>query len=43
MSPESKDMLRKLALRKYKDPTATAEVKQLARGLLMLLDGRLPK
>lgn len=42
MSPESKDMLRKLALRKYNDPTASIETRQLARGILMLLDGKLP-
>lgn len=42
MTSHTKDTLRKLALRKYKDPTAPADVKQMATGLLMLLDGRLP-
>ena len=37
-----KETLRKLALRKYGDPTAPAETKQLARGILLLIDGRLP-
>lgn len=43
MSPGTKDTLRKLALRKYKDPTASVETRQLACGVLMLLDGKLPR
>lgn len=37
-----KDTVRKLALRIHRDPTADSEKRQLARALLMLLDGRLP-
>lgn len=36
-------MLRKLALHVYSDPTATARERQLSRGLLLLIDGRLPQ
>ena len=42
MSSKSKDDLRRLALRKYQDPTAPAEMKILARGVLLLVDGKLP-
>jgi hypothetical protein len=37
-----RDVLRKLAVTVYRDPTATAREKQLARGFLLLCDGRLP-
>jgi hypothetical protein len=43
MSGATKDVARRLAMRIYKDPTADAEKKQLARCVLFLLDGKLPK
>jgi hypothetical protein len=43
MSGGTREMLRKLALNVYRDPTATARERQLARGFLMLCDGRLPR
>lgn len=42
MSNGAKDMMRKLALKIHNDPTANSEAKKLARGMLLLLDGRLP-
>lgn len=45
MSPMSKDILRRLALRLYKDPTAASidDVRKLVAGVLMLVDGKLPE
>lgn len=42
MSPNSKDDCRRFALRVYQDPTAPGVAKQLARMVLVLVDGRLP-
>lgn len=42
MSTGAKAMLRKLALSVYADPTATIRERQLARGFLLIVDGRLP-
>jgi hypothetical protein len=43
MTTGAKNMLRQLALKVYADPTATARERQLARGFLLLVDGRLPQ
>lgn len=42
MSGIARKALVVLARRIHADPTADAEKKQLARGLLLLLEGRLP-
>jgi hypothetical protein len=42
MSSRGRDVARRLALRVFKDPTADAEKKQLARAILIFLDGKLP-
>lgn len=42
MSSFAKKALAQLARRVWVDPTADAEKKQLARGLLLLLEGKLP-
>lgn len=45
MSPMGKDVLRKLAMRLVNNPTAATvdDVRKLTRGLLLLIDGRLPQ
>jgi hypothetical protein len=43
LSGGTRDVLRKLALRIYRDPTADAEKKQLAKGLLYFIEGKVPK
>lgn len=43
MTLQGREVLRKLALRKWNDPTVPLEMRQMARGLLLLLDGKLPK
>lgn len=45
MSPENRERVRKRALTIYKNPLAwtPADVQLLARAVLMLTDGRLPK
>lgn len=45
MSPMAKDVIRKLALRLIKNPTAATvdDVRKLTRGVLLLVDGRLPE
>lgn len=42
MSQFAKDIIRRLALSTYSDPTATDRERKLARGVLLLVDGRLP-
>ena len=41
MTTHTKDALRQLARRKADDPTASAEMKQLAKGVLMLMGEKL--
>ena len=45
VSPDSKDAIRKVALRVAKEPMRASldDVRKLARGVLMLVDGRLPR
>ena len=44
MSPMAKDVIRKLAARIHRDPTAATieDARKLAAAVLMLVDGRLP-
>lgn len=41
MTTNTKDVLRQLARRVANDPTANAEMKQLAKGVLMLMGEKL--
>lgn len=45
MSPDNKESIRKIALRVAKDPMRATvdDVRKLSRGVLLLVDGRLPK
>jgi hypothetical protein len=43
VSGKTKNMMRQLATTVFHDRTATTREKQLARGLLLLMDGVLPK
>jgi hypothetical protein len=45
VSPDGKEALRKIALRVAKEPLRATldDVRKLSRGVLMLVDGRLPR
>lgn len=45
MSPDGKESLRKVALRVARDPLRATldDVRKLSRGVLLLVDGKLPR